>query len=148
MFRQGRSRLIKPLPWTNRFTKRTKTSLASHDTLPSWATLDPSSLGVDTEPYHVQNIVKGIWDGDTKYKIEIPNPLDRDAPSICTIPDTTIDELGPFIGSLEKISKSGVHNPLKNVERYLMYGEISKKVSIRVNNNEYCEHHRYHRIEF
>lgn len=96
--------------------------------IPSWATLDPNALGVDSTLHHVQNLVKGNWDGNTKNKIEIPNPINKDAPGICTIPDTSIDELAPFAASMQEVSKSGVHNPLKNVERYLMYGDISRKV--------------------
>ena len=60
----------------------------------------------------------------------IPNPLDRDAPAVCTVPDTSVEELGPFVQSLRGVPKSGVHNPLKNVERYLMFGEISRKVRL------------------
>lgn len=43
------------------------------------------------------------------------------------MPDTREDELGPFVESLRSVPKSGVHNPLKNVERYLQFGEISRK---------------------
>lgn len=38
-------------------------------------------------------------------------------------------ELQPFVESLRGVPKSGVHNPLKNVERYVQFGEISRKVS-------------------
>ena len=48
--------------------------------------------------------------------------------SVCTIPDTQANELEPFIASLKSVPKSGVHNPLKNNERYLQFGEISRKV--------------------
>ena len=54
--------------------------------------------------------------------------MDRDAPPVCTVPDTQGDELGPFIQSMKSVPKSGVHNPLKNVERYLQFGEISRLV--------------------
>jgi len=37
-------------------------------------------------------------------------------------------ELGPFVESLRGVPKSGVHNPIKNVERYRQFGEISRKV--------------------
>ena len=43
------------------------------------------------------------------------------------MPDTSVEELPPFIESLKSVPKSGVHNPLKNVERYLMFGEVSRK---------------------
>jgi 1-pyrroline-5-carboxylate dehydrogenase len=40
-----------------------------------------------------------------------------------------VGELQPFVESLRGVPKSGVHNPLKNVERYVQFGEISRKVS-------------------
>ena len=110
--------------------KKPSFSTSSHDkkAIPSWATLDPKSLGTTPSLHHVENIVSGYWNGKTKKKIEIPNPLNKDAPGICTVPDTLVNELEPFVDSMKGVSKSGVHNPLKNVERYLMYGDISRKV--------------------
>ena len=101
--------------------------LRSLSALPRWATLDPSALGADPTPHAVSNIVGGEWRGSSR-TMTIPNPLDRNAPAVCTVPDTGTDELGPFVGSLRSVPKSGVHNPLKNCERYLQYGEISRKV--------------------
>lgn len=98
-------------------------SLAS---LPRWATLDPSNLGSDPVPHAVLNLVNGNWVG-SETNIVVPNPMDRDAPPVCTIPDTGVHELGPFVESLRKVPKSGVHNPIKNVERYRQFGEISRK---------------------
>lgn len=84
-------------------------------------------MGIDGT-YHIPNCVDGEWKFAAK-SIEIPHPLNKDAPyPIFTIPDTQVDELQPFLDSLRKVSKSGVHNPLKNPHRYLEYGEISRKV--------------------
>ncbi len=104
----------------------------SMSTIPSWATLDPKKLGTESLPHHVGNIVDGQWQGRTEIenKLVIPNPMDKDAFPLCTVADTSVEELGPFIKSMESVSKSGVHNPLKNVERYLMYGDISRKVCV------------------
>lgn len=79
---------------------------------PSWATADPRTMGVATEPYAVSNLVGGKW---TKAKSEmvIPHPLDKNAQPIFSIPDTQVDELGPFFESLRKVTKSGMHNPRK-----------------------------------
>ena len=95
--------------------------------LPRWATLDPSSLGSDPVPHAVLNLVNGSWVG-SEASLVIPNPMDRDAPPVCTVPDTGAHELGPFVESLRGVPKSGVHNPLRNVERYRQFGEISRKV--------------------
>ena len=47
--------------------------------------------------------------------MSIPNPMDKDKPAIFSIADTQSSEceLKPFVDSMNKITKSGVHNPLK-----------------------------------
>ena len=45
----------------------------------------------------------------------IPDPWTGD--SFITLPDPQIDEIQPYIDSLTKIPKSGLHNPYKNPER-------------------------------
>ena len=107
--------------------------LNKHRTFTSWATIDPLALGSTTEIYAVPNCVDGIWTHNTKSTIEIPHPLNKDAPAIFTIPDTQSDELTPFFESMRKCPKTGLHNPLKNNHRYLEYGEISRKVCQRIN---------------
>ena len=97
--------------------------------LPTWATVDPASLGTNPKPYAVSNIVNGSWSTSEKNLI-IPNPMDKNAPPVCTVPDTQGYELGPFVASLKSVPKSGVHNPMKNVDRYLKFGEISRKVKL------------------
>ena len=46
-----------------------------------------------------------------------------------TIPDTQLSEIDFFVLSLKNTPKSGLHNPFKNIERYLMLGEVSWKAS-------------------
>lgn len=99
----------------------------SSSSKPAWATVDPATMGVDAEPYAVSNLVGGKWT-TAKNTMTIPHPLDKNAKPIFTIPDTQVNELGPFLESLRKVSKSGVHNPLKNPERYVQYGDICRKV--------------------
>jgi hypothetical protein len=95
--------------------------------VPSWATVDPTKMGTTAEPYAVSNLVDGKWT-TAKNVMTIPHPLAKDMHPIFTIPDTQVSELGPFLDSLKKVPKSGVHNPLKKPERYVQYGEISRKV--------------------
>ena len=109
-------------------TTSTFRSLSTSSSIPSWATADPKAMGVDPEPYAVKNLVDGEWQSASSGSIVIPHPLDASAPPIFTIPDTQTLELDPFYESLRKVSKSGLHNPLKNPERYVQYGEISRKV--------------------
>ena len=96
-------------------------------TIPEWATVDPKAMGTVAQPYGVSNCVDGKW-MKSRHTMTIPHPLDKDAHPIFTIPDTQIEELGPFLASLRKVPKSGLHNPLKNPERYVKYGEISRRV--------------------
>lgn len=107
--------------------KRVMTSAARamSTSVPSWATVDPAAMGTKAEPHAVLNCVGGKWTS-TKSTMSIPHPLNKDAPDIFTIPDTQADEIKPFIDSLQSVPKSGVHNPLKNPDRYLKYGEISR----------------------
>ena len=111
------------------FHFRTVSSSQSSSFLPEWATADPRLMGTTEEPYTVSNLVNGNW-VKAKSTITIPHPMDCDAHPIFAIPDTTSEELGPFIESLKSVPKSGVHNPLKNPNRYVEYGEISRKVSV------------------
>ena len=39
-----------------------------------------------------------------------------------------MDDIEPFIESLKSCPKSGLHNPFKNKERYLMLSEVNRKV--------------------
>lgn len=94
----------------------------------SWATVDVEKLGEDANHvYPIRNIVGGKWHTAAN-TMKIPHPLDKGKAAIFSIPDTQVDELGPFLESLRKVPKSGMHNPLKNPDRYLKYGEISRKV--------------------
>ena len=125
-------------------TKTTTRSLSSNSTTttttsstartPSWATMDPRALGSTAEPYAVQNLCQGQWWSDTTLttaaRLSIPHPLDRDGHPLFTVPDTSLAEIAPFIESLRQCPKTGLHNPLKNPERYLEYGEISRKVGV------------------
>jgi len=70
--------------------------------------------------------------------------MDKDAPPVCTIPDTQINELQPYIASLKSVPKSGVHNPLKNNERYLQFGEISRKVRGMICGVLYISYYKQH----
>lgn len=45
------------------------------------------------------------------------------------VPETSSEEAEEFVTSLNKCSKSGLHNPLKNPERYVQYGDVSAKAA-------------------
>lgn len=102
------------------------TAARSFSTVPEWASCNPWELG-DNYVHDVLNCVDGKWTGETKSKLIIPDPMDR-SKNIFTIPDTQENELEPFFESLRRVPKTGLHNPLKNPERYVQYGEISRLV--------------------
>ena len=115
------------LPVTSKSSPFLLLRTMSTSSTPVWATVDPASMGTNPDPYAVPNLVGGKW-VQAKSTMSIPHPLDKNAHPIFTIPDTQVDELAPFFESLRKVTKSGMHNPLKNPERYVQYGEISRKV--------------------
>ena len=57
---------------------------------------------------------------------------------ILNVPDTL--EYKEFIDSLDICPKSGLHNPLKNVERYLMLGEVCAKTAELLREDEVAEY--------
>ena len=77
-------------------------------------------------PARLMNFIDGKWVKGKKYR-EVVDPMSGE-PFIQT-PDTDEEELAPFIQSLARCPKYGLHNPIMNVERYLMYGQISQRLA-------------------
>lgn len=90
--------------------------------LKAFATVDPKNLGSHSKGY---NLVQGEWKSTAQQK-EIVDPLTGKV--MLTQPDTQINETQPFIDDLKSCPKSGLHNPFKNKERYLMLGEVCRKL--------------------
>ena len=86
-------------------------------------TVDPCQEMNSDSPGEVCNLLKGEWIQGTRFREDIPDPLNGEP--FLKVPDTT--EYSEFINSLDSCPKSGMHNPLKNVERYLMLGEVCAK---------------------
>eukprot|EP00899_Mesostigma_viride_P004918 jgi/Mesvir1/14427/Mv09564-RA.1 len=93
--------------------------------LNDFATIDPGALS-PSRPGKVENLVAGEWRGTAEYA-HVPDPLTGG--TFLHVPRTHGTELEPFIRSLSACSKSGLHNPLKKVERYLMYGDVSARAA-------------------
>ncbi|CAI0399344.1 unnamed protein product [Linum tenue] len=89
-----------------------------------FATVDAEELSGD-RPAEVQNLVQGKWGGSSSWNT-IVDPLNGEP----FIRVAEVDEKGikPFVESLSKCPKHGLHNPFKSPERYLLYGNISSKV--------------------
>lgn len=68
----------------------------------------------------------------------MPDPLNGEPFLQC--PDTQLYEIEPFVSSLRSVPISGLHNPLKNPERYVMLGDISAKAAALLRSDEVANH--------
>ena len=76
-------------------------------------------------PGRVKNLLNGNWIESTKFRQDIPDPLTGEF--FLEIPDE--EDFSSFVNNLDTCPKSGMHNPIKNVERYLMLGEVCAKAA-------------------
>lgn len=90
----------------------------------SFATVDPFDGMTGQDPAILQDLVGGLWvDGD-KHRVVV-DPMNGEA--FIKVPDTQL--LEPFFEGLIKCPKSGLHNPLKNNERYVYLGRVCAKAA-------------------
>jgi len=75
--------------------------------------------------------VGGEWKDSASY-LTLPDPMNGEPFLRC--PDTgaggATEELDPFVASLMSVPKSGLHNPIKNPERYLELGEVTTRCGV------------------
>jgi len=90
--------------------------------LKAFATIDPKHLSTKDKGF---NLVGGSWTGTASY-LDLVDPM-TGKPMI-KLPDTSMEETLPFIESMKAVPKTGLHNPFKNKERYLMLGEVNRKI--------------------
>ena len=88
-------------------------------------TVDPYKEMNQKIPGEVINLEKGKWVQSKTFRKDIPDPLN--GKDFLNVPNTL--EYKEFINNLDICPKSGLHNPLKNVERYLMLGEVCAKTA-------------------
>lgn len=102
--------------------------------LKNFASMDPKNL---TPNHKCMNLVNGEWVGSKQYA-EVVDPMTGN--SMVSIPDTQVDEIEPFVESLKKVPRYGLHNPLLNVERYLMLGKVCTKATEVLHDPAVFEH--------
>ncbi len=91
-----------------------------------FATVDPRTMSGD-KPGRLWNLVGGEWRSTVKEEW-LKDPMNGEA--FCSLPSTgEAGELEPFVKSMGECPKSGLHNPLKNPQRYLLYGEVMRKTA-------------------
>ncbi|XP_021904709.1 delta-1-pyrroline-5-carboxylate dehydrogenase 12A1, mitochondrial [Carica papaya] len=105
------------------FTSALNLSRSSHS-LP-FATVDVEEIS-QSQPAKVLNLVQGKWTGSSNWNT-ILDPLNGE--SFIKIAEVDETEIKPFVESLSKCSKHGLHNPFKSPERYLLYGDITAKAA-------------------
>ena len=93
--------------------------------VPYFASVDPFDGMTAASPAVLQNLVSGKWvDSDGDYT-ELVDPMNGEA--FIREPDT--HDHAPFIAGLRSCPKSGLHNPLKNPERYVRLGEVCARAA-------------------
>jgi len=75
-------------------------------------------------PAQLQNLVRGEWAPDAK-TMSIVDPLNGER--FVEMPDT--QDIAPFVAGLKSCPKTGLHNPLKNVERYVELGAVCARAA-------------------
>jgi 1-pyrroline-5-carboxylate dehydrogenase len=91
----------------------------------SFATVDPFDGMTNDKPGIVMNLVGGAWSSDDDVRGDIVDPLNGGA--FLSVPDT--HNVDAFIDGLNSCPKSGLHNPLKNTDRYVHLGCVCAKAA-------------------
>lgn len=102
----------------------------------AFSKVDPFTLS-EKAPGKMYNLVDGKWKETKDYRWVI-DPMNGE--KFLQMPNTNDEELKEFAESLRKVPKTGLHNPLKNVQRYVMYGEICRKASELLNQEDVVAH--------
>ena len=101
--------------------------------VPPWATVNPETLN-GAAPVTLSNFCDGKWQSCTSEVLEILDPLNGEV--ILRMPRTQGAELEPFGAAAAACPKTGLHNPFKNKERYVMYGEIFHQAAVELSSPE------------
>ncbi|XP_009598232.1 delta-1-pyrroline-5-carboxylate dehydrogenase 12A1, mitochondrial [Nicotiana tomentosiformis] len=96
----------------------------SNHTLP-FATVKAEEIS-GSQPAEVHNLVQGKWTGSSSWNT-ILDPLNGQP--FIKVAEVDESELQPFVESLSRCPKHGLHNPFKAPERYLMLGDVSTKAA-------------------
>jgi 1-pyrroline-5-carboxylate dehydrogenase len=104
-----RSVLVQPLVCVRAAAQRE--SLMSE--LAQFATLDPFAGMTVSNPGTVRNLLAGTWMTASGARDDVVDPMNGHA----------------YVQSLRRCPKTGLHNPLKNPERYVMLGRVCAKTA-------------------
>jgi 1-pyrroline-5-carboxylate dehydrogenase len=93
--------------------------------VPAFATVDAAGGMTEAAPGRVQNLVGGRWVDADRIRDDIVDPMNGQ--KFLRVPDTRAH--APFIAGLKRCPKSGLHNPLKNPERYMALGAVCARAA-------------------
>ncbi|CAA7402981.1 unnamed protein product [Spirodela intermedia] len=92
---------------------------------PPFATVSVEHIS-GSQPAEVLNLVQGEWKTSSWWNW-IVDPLNGE--HFIKVADVQETEIKPFVESLSKCPKYGLHNPLRAPERYIIFGDISAKAA-------------------
>jgi 1-pyrroline-5-carboxylate dehydrogenase len=98
---------------------------------------DFSEFSSKDKNWKLSNLINGEWRSTAKYE-EYLDPLKGN--KFIHAPLTEKTEMSDIITSMNSCPKSGLHNPLRNVERYLLYGQVCRKVTEALYDEEIFSH--------
>ena len=93
--------------------------------VPVFATVDPFDGMTGEKPGTLQNLVSGSWEDSDSGYADIIDPMNGEV--FLKVPDT--QQHAPYIAGLRSCPKSGMHNPLKNPQRYVALGQVCSKAA-------------------
>jgi len=93
--------------------------------MPQFATLDPFNGMSGASPGTLQNLEAGQWRDAARHRDDIVDPLNGE--HFLNVPDT--GDYSGFIEGLASCPKTGLHNPIKNPERYVMLGRVCARAA-------------------
>ncbi|HEX2139178.1 MAG TPA: aldehyde dehydrogenase family protein, partial [Woeseiaceae bacterium] len=91
----------------------------------AFATLDPFGGMTGANPGTLRNLVAGEWIAEKGVRDDIVDPLNGEP--FLRVPDTADHQ--PFIDSIRRCPCTGLHNPLKNPERYKALGNVCARAA-------------------
>jgi len=100
--------------------------------LKEFSQINPKSKNIS-----LSNYINGEWKNTAKYE-EYLDPLE--GYNYLKVPLTEKDEMTDIISSMKSCPKHGLHNPLKNVNRYIKYGDVCRRVTEALHNEEIFNH--------
>jgi len=95
------------------------------DKVAAFATVDPFEGMTGNNPGRAQNLAGGQWVSVEQLRDDIVDPMNGER--FMEIPDT--QDFGPFLDGLRSCPKTGLHNPMKNTERYVMLGGVCARAA-------------------